>query len=629
MNRRSLLKSAALVVLASRQASLPDWNTSAKAQGAAPVWRHGLTKFGELKYPAGFKQFDYVNPNAPKGASASQIALGTFDNFNTVVTGVKGTLAQGIDLLYDTLLVPALDEVSSTYGLLAEAVSFPDDFSSATFRLRAQAKWQDGNPVTPEDVIFSFNAFKKISPQAGASYRHVVKAEKTGDREVTFAFDTTGNRELPQVVGQLTVLPKHWWEGTDKDGKKRNIEDTTLEMPLGSGPYRIKEFSAAHNIIYERVKNYWGRDINVNIGRDNFDELRFEYFRDATVAIETFKGDLVDWRMENSAKNWATAYDFPAVSEKRVILEEFPINNVGLMQAFAINLRRNKFKDPRVRLALNYAFDFEEMNKKIFFGQYKRTASYFEGTELASTGLPTGRELQLLESMRDKIPPEVFTKPYSNPVNGDQNAVRNNLREALRLLREAGYEVRNQQVVNAKTGEPLEIEFLANAPLFERVFLFYKPSLERLGVTVSVRTVDQAHYENRLRSWDFDVITFAWGQSLLPGNEQRGYWGSQAADQPGSNNILGIKNPAVDEMITHIIMAKTRDDLVAAAKALDRILLWNQYVVPQWGYAKLRTARWNRFGRPDLLPKYGMSAFPTVWWWDADRAAKTGGKRTQ
>src|SRR5262245_40144562 len=629
MNRRSLLKSAALVVLASRQASLPDWITSAEAQGAAPVWRHGLTKFGELKYPAGFKQFDYVNPTAPKGASASQIALGTFDNFNTVVTGVKGTLAQGIDLLYDTLLVPALDEVSSTYGLLAETVSFPDDFSSATFRLRAEAKWQDGNPVTPEDVIFSFNAFKKISPQAGASYRHVVKAEKTGDREVTFAFDTTGNRELPQVVGQLTVLPKHWWEGTDKDGKKRSIEDTTLEMPLGSGAYKIKEFSPAHNIVYERVKDYWGQNVNVNIGRDNFDELRFEYFRDATVAIEAFKGDLVDWRMENSAKNWATAYDFAAVNEKRVILEEFPINNVGLMQAFAFNLRRNKFKDPRVRLAFNYAFDFEEMNKKIFFGQYKRIASYFEGTELAATGLPTGRELKLLETVRDKVPPEVFTKPYSNPVNGDPIAVRNNLREALRLLREAGYEVRNQQVVNAKTGEPLEVEFLANAPLFERVFLFYKPSLERLGVTVSVRTVDQAHYENRLRSWDFDIITFAWGQSLLPGNEQRGYWGSQAADQPGSDNVLGIKNPAVDEMITKVILAKTREDLVAATRALDRILLWNQYVVPQWGYAKLRTARWNRFGRRDPLPKYGMSAFPTVWWWDAEKAAKTGGKRTQ
>ena len=268
------------------------------------------------------------------------------------------------------------------------------------------------------------------------------------------------------------------------------------------------------------------------------------------------------------------------------------------MQAFAFNLRRNKFKDPRVRLAFNYAFDFEEMNKKIFFGQYKRTASYFEGTELAATGLPTGRELELLETVRDKVPPEVFTKPYSNPVGGDPTAVRNNLREALRLFREAGYEVRNQQIVNAKTGEPFEVEFLTNAPLFERVFLFYKPSLERLGITVSVRTVDEAHYENRLRGWDFDVITFAWGESLLPGNEQRGYWGSQAADQSGSDNILGIKNPAVDEMITKIVSAKTRDDLVAATRALDRILLWNQYVVPQWGYAKLRTARWNRFSRP-------------------------------
>ena len=626
MNRRSLLTSA-MVVLAGRRLALPDWISPAKAHGASPAWRHGIAKFGELKYPASFKQFDYVNPSAPKGGAASQVALGTFDNFNMVVAGVKGTLAQGIDLVYDTLLVSALDEVSSVYGLLAEAVSFPDDFSSVTFRLRSEANWQDGKPVTPDDVIFSFNAFKKISPQAGASYRHVVKAEKTGDREITFTFDGPGNRELPQAVGQLTILPKHWWEGTDKDGKKRSIEETTLDMLLGSGPYKIKEFSPAHNLTYERVKNYWGSSLNVNIGRNNFDELRFEYFRDATVAIEAFKGDLVDWRNENSAKNWATAYDFPAVNEKRVILEEFPINNVGVMQAFAFNLRRNKFKDPRVRLAFNYAFDFEEMNKKIFFGQYKRTASYFEGTELAATGLPTGRELELLEAVRDKVPPEVFTKPYSNPVGGDATAVRNNFREALRLFREAGYEVRNQQIVNAKTGEPLEVEFLTNAPLFERVFLFFKPSLERLGITVSVRTVDEAHYENRLRGWDFDIITFAWGESLLPGNEQRGYWGSQAADQSGSDNILGIKNPAVDEMISKIVIAKTRDDLVAAVKALDRILLWNQYVVPQWGYAKLRTARWNRFSRPDPLPKYGMSAFPAVWWWDADKAGRTGGKR--
>jgi microcin C transport system substrate-binding protein len=626
MNRRSLLTSA-LFVLVGPRIDLPSWINRAEAQGSSPAWRHGVAKFGELKYPNGFRHFDYVNPKAPKGGAASQIALGTFDNFNMVTAGVKGTLVLGIDLVYDTLLAPSLDEVSSVYGLLAESMSYPQDFSSVTFRLRPEAKWQDGKPVTPDDVIFSFDSLKKISPQAGASYRHVVKAEKTGDREVTFTFDGPGVRELPQVVGQLTVLPKHWWEGTDKDGKKRSIGDTTLEMPLGSGPYKIKEFSPAHHVIYERVKDYWGQNLNVNIGRNNFDELRYEYFRDATVAIEAFKGDLVDWRTENSAKNWATAYDFPAVSEKRVVLEEFPINNVGVMQAFAFNLRRDKFKDPRVRLAFNYAFDFEEMNKKIFFGQYKRTSSYFEGTELAAAGLPTGKELEFLEPLRGKIPPEVFSKPYSNPVSGDPTAVRNNLREALRLFREAGYEVRNQQVVNAKTGEPLEVEFLTNAPLFERVFLFFKPSLERLGITVSVRTVDQAHYENRLRGWDFDIITFAWGESLLPGNEQRGYWGSEAADQSGSDNILGIKNPAVDEIITKIISAKTRDDLIAATKALDRILLWNHYVVPQWGYAKMRTARWNRFGRPDPLPKYGMSAFPAVWWWDAEKASKTGGKR--
>ena len=626
MNCRSLLTTT-LLVLAGRPLSLIGGIGEAKAQSAHLAWRHGASKFGDLKYPAGFKRFEYVNPNAPKGGAASQIVLGTFDNFNPVTAGVKGTLVSGIDLIFDTLLVPALDEVSSAYGLLAEALSFPDDYSSTSYRLRASAKWHDGTPVTPEDVIFSFNAFKEMSPQSAASYRHITKVEKTGDREITFTFEGTGHRELPLSIGQLTILPERWWTGTDADGKKRKIGETTLELPMSSGPYRIKEFSPGHNIVYERVKDYWGRDLNVSIGRDNFDELRFEYFRDATVAIEAFKGDLVDWRTENSAKSWATAYDFAAVSEKRVILEEFPISNVGIMQAFAFNIRRNKFKDPRVRLAFNYAFDFEEMNRKLFFGQYKRIASYFEGTELAASGLPTGRELELLQTVRDKVPPEVFTTPYSNPVGGSQNETRANLRESLRLLKEAGYEVRNQQVVNEKTGEPFEVELLTNAPLFERVFLFYKPALERLGIAVTVRTVDEAHYENRLRSWDFDIITFAWGESLLPGNEQRGYWGSLAADQSGSDNVIGIKNPAVDAMIEKIVFAKTQEDLVAAARALDRILLWNQYVVPQWGYAKLRTARWNRFSRPDPLPKYGISAFPTVWWWDADKAAKTGGKR--
>ena len=624
MNRRSVLKSA-LLALAAKRLAFIEWIGVARAQQQEKDWRHGLSLYGDLKYPEAFKQFEYVNAQAPKAGTARQIALGTFDNFNTAIAGVKGSLAAGIGQIYETLLLSSLDEVSAAYGLLAAAVSFPKDFSSVSYRLRPEAKWHDGMPVTPADVIFSFDAFKKYSPQQSAYYRHVVKAEQTGDREVTFAFDSAGNRELPQIVGQLTILPRHWWEGTDSSGKKRSIGETTLEPPLGSGAYRIKDFSAGRNIVYERVKDYWGRGLNVNVGQNNFDELRYEYFRDTTVALEAFKADSVDWRIENSAKNWATAYDFPAVTDKRVLLEEFPIRNVGLMQAFVLNIRREKFQDPRVRLAFNYAFDFEEMNKQIFYGQYKRIASYFEGTELAATGLPAGRELELLETVRDKVPPELFQKPYTNPVNGSPEKVRSNLREALRLLKEAGYEIRDQQLVNVKTGEQFAVEFLAEDPNFERVFLFYKPSLERIGMNVTVRTVDVPQFENRLRSWDFDIITYGWTQSLTPGNEQRGYWGSQAADEPGSDNLIGIKNPAIDAMIEQIIFAKNRADLEAATRALDRILLWNFYVVPQWTYGKVRTARWDRFGHPDPMPKYGAAAFPLVWWWDAAKAAKIAG----
>jgi len=615
-----------LLALAARRLPLPSWTTSAVAQDgpANATWRHGLSLFGDLKYPANFKQFDYVNAHAPKGGTAREIALGTFDNFNMVVAGVKGSLAAAITLVYETLLTDSLDEVSTGYGLVAEAVRYPDDFSSASYRLRAEAKWHDGKPITTDDVIFSFNVQKKYSPQLSAYYRHVTKVEKTGDREITFTFDGPGNRELPQIVGELFVLPKHWWEGTDKNGKQRDVSATTLEPPLGSGAYRIKEFAPGRSVVYERVKDYWARNLNVKIGRDNFDELRFEYFRDSTVALEAFKADTVDWREENSAKNWATAYDFPAVSDKRVILDEFPVTRSGIMQAFAFNIRRDKFKDPRVRVAFNYAFDFEEMNRQIFFGQYKRIASYFEGTELAATGLPTGRELEILQAVRDRVPPEVFTKPYANPVGGNPEAVRNNLRQAVQLFREAGYEIRNERLVNAKTGEPYAVEFLAEDPSFERVFLFYKPSLDRLGVTTTVRTVDPVQYENRLRDFDFDIITSAWPESLSPGNEQRGYWGSQAADEPGSFNLIGIKNPAIDALIDQVIFAKSRTDLVAATKALDRVLLWNHYVVPQWSYGKQRTARWDRYSRPDPMPKYGAAAFPTIWWWDAAKAAKTG-----
>ena len=626
LNRRSLLRAAALALSSSASGLLPPSLRGATAQGAGATWRHGLSLFGDLKYPAGFPHFEYVNPKAPKGGVVRQVAFGTFDNFNIVVSGVKGSVAGGIDLVYDTLMAPALDEVSAEYGLLAEAVSFPEDFSSVIYRLRAEAKWHDGKPVTPADVIFSLEAFKKNHPQLSAYYRHVVKAEQTGAREVTFTFDGPGNRELPQIVGQLNVLPKHWWEGTDASGRKRDISQTTLEKPLGCGAYRIKDFTAGRTIAYERVPDYWGAKVNVNIGRDNFAELRYEYFRDSTVALEAFKADQIDWRNENSAKNWATSYDFPAVRDKRVVLEEFPIRNSGVMQAFVLNGRREKFSDPRVRRAFNFAFDFEEMNKQIFFGQYKRIASYFEGTELASSGVPQGQELEILETVRAKVPAELFTAAYTNPVGGNPENVRNNLREALRLLKDAGYEIKDKKLVKASTGAPFECEFLASDPNTERFFLFYKPSLERIGINATVRTVDDAQFENRLRQWDFDVITGSWGESLSPGNEQRGFWGSQAADQPGSRNLAGIKNEAVDALIERVIFAKNRDELVAATKALDRVLLWNFYVVPQWTYGKVRTARWDRFSHPDPLPKYGLSAFPTVWWWAAEKAAKAGSR---
>ncbi len=626
LTRRSVLRSTAAALAAPALGGLGAETlvqpAAAQASQTPKQWKHGLSLFGEPHYPAGFKHFDYVNPAAPQGGLVRQISVGTFDNFNTVVQGVKGSLVDGTELYVETLTTSAFDEVSSDYGLLAEAVSYPDDRSSVSYRLRAEARWQDGKPVTPDDVIFSFDTFKANSPFYGAYFRHVTKTEQTGEREVTFTFDAPGNRELPQIVGQLPILPKHWWEGTDKSGKKRDVTQTTLEPPLGSGPYRVKEFAPGRTIVYEKVADYWGKNLNVKIGTYNFQTFRYEYFRDSTVALEAFKGDRVDWRAENSAKDWATAYDFPALREKKVLKEEFQVRSIGVMQAFAFNIRRDKFKDARLRRAFNFALDFEEMNKQLFYGQYKRIDSYFYGTELASSGIPSGKELEILETVRAEVPADLFTKPYTNPVGGNQQALRNNLRAALALLREAGYDIRDTKLFNTKTNEPLSVELLVTQPAFERVALFYKPSLERLGIAVSVRTVDSSQYVNRLRQWDYDIIIASWGESLSPGNEQRGFWSSQSADQPGSRNLIGIKNPAVDKLIERLIFATTREDLVAATRALDRVLLWNFYVVPQWSYPFERTARWDRFSHPETMPKYGASAFPTIWWWDAEKAAK-------
>jgi len=476
--------------------------------------------------------------------------------------------------------------------------------------------------VTPEDVIFSIDALKKYSPMYSSYYKHVTKVEKSGPHDVKFTFDAPGNRELPAIVGELVVLPKHWWEGQDSQGRARDISATTLEKPLGSGPYAIKDFVAGRSVSLERVKNYWGVATPVQVGQNNFDELRYEFYRDSTVSLEAFKADQADWIVESSAKNWATAYDFPAVKEKRVVLEEFPIKDSGRMQGFAFNIRRELFADKRVRRAFNYAFDFEEMNKQLFYGQYKRIGSYFEGTDLSSRGVPVGRELDILKEVYEEVPPEVVAKPYENPVGGEPDKVRDNLRNASRLLREAGYEIRDQKLVD-KNGKRVSVEFLIDSPPSERIVLFYKPSLERLGIEVVVRTVDSTQYQNRLRNFDYDIVTEVWGQSLSPGNEQREFWGTASADVPGSRNIIGIKNPVVDKLIDKIIFANDRETLVAATKALDRVLLWHYYVVPQFTYGFLRYARWDRFSHAPL-PEYARSGLPALWWYDQEKADKIG-----
>jgi len=596
---------------------------SRAAVAEAPASRHGIALLGELKYSATFKHFDYVNPSAPRGGAVRQAAVGTYDSFNMVVAGVKGNLAEGISLIYDTLMAPSLDEVASEYGLIAETMRYPADFSWVSFRLRPTARWHDGQPISAEDVIYSLEMFKKFDPGLAAYYRHVVRADKEGDHTVRFQFDAPGIRELPLVMGQLTVLPRHWWEGKNEAGKQRAISGTTLEPPLGSGPYRIKAFDAGRSITYERVDDYWGGSLPVNIGANNFSELRFDYFRDPSTAFEAFQAGSIDWRIENVAKNWATGYGFPAVAEKRVVLEEFPIRSIGTMQAFAFNIRRPKFQDPRVRRAFNFAFDFEKINQELFYGQYQRISSYFDGTALASSGLPQGRELEFLQAVRAEVPPEVFTTPYGNPVNGSNEAFRANLLNAMHLLFDAGFEVKDFVLVDPKAGEQLSVELLINNEGFERVILFYQPALERLGIKASVRLVDDVQYVNRLRDWDFDVIVAVWEETLTPGNEQRDYWGSHAADRPGSRNLIGIKNPAVDALINRIVFADNRADLVAATKALDRVLLWNHYVVPHWNISTVRTARWDRFDHPQRMPQYGQSAFPTLWWRSPSDPAKT------
>ena len=595
------------------------------AQTPTDIWSSSFKMEGEPKYPQGFTHFDYVNVDAPKAGTVRMGDMGGFDTFNPILP--KGEPAGGIGLLFETLLTPSLDEVNTYYGLLAESLRIAPDYGAVTFRMNPAARWHDGEPVTAEDVVWSFQKIIELNPDRTQYYANIERAEVTAPGEVTFTFNQTGNRELPLILGQLQVFPQHWWEGTDAAGKQRNIGESTLEPPLGSGPYRLASFEAGRTITYARVEDYWGANHPTQIGQNNFNEYRIEYFLDLTVQFEAFKGDQFDWWNENTARGWATAYNFPAVAEGRVVQELFPQDYAGsgVMVGFVPNLRREKFQDQRVRQALNYAFNFEELSNTLFFGQYERVDSYFFGLPFRSTGLPEGEEREVLQSVRDLVPPSVFTEPYTNPVSGDPTKLRANLRTALSLLSEAGYRLDGSRLVDAN-GQQLSFEILLNGPTIEPVASNLATNLAQIGVAVSLRTVDSPQYINRLRSFDYDVIYAGWTQSFSPGNEQRFFFGSSTANEEGSQNYAGIADPGVDALIDKLVLADDRPTLEAITKALDRVLLAHHFVVPSYALRTSRIARWDRFSRPENLPEFS-SGFPTIWWWDEAKAAKTGGVR--
>jgi microcin C transport system substrate-binding protein len=595
---------------------------------SADEWRTSGTLIGESKYGQDFKHYDHVNPEAPKGGTLNSTVVGTFDSFNPYI--VQGSPAAGFaglfgGFLYDTLMEQSVDEPSTSHALVAEAFKFPDDFSSATYRLNPKARWHDGKPITVEDVIWSFNILKEHSPQYSHYYANVTEAVAISDREVEFRFDQKGNRELPHIMGDLVVLPKHWWEGTDASGKKRDITRPTLEAPLGSAAYRIESFKPGSQIVWARVPDYWAADLPAKIGRENFDRQTFLYFQDDNAAWQAFtKGGYEDIQVENSSRRWMTQYNFPAAKEGDVIKKEFKSAAGAFMQAFALNLRRPQFQDRRVRKALTLAYDFEYQNRTLFFGQNTRTSSYFVGTELASSGLPTGKELEILEPYKDKLPPELFTEEFKLPVYDTPQAERKYLREAIALFAEAGWKISGGKMLNDK-GEQFRIEFLGSGPTDEVIANSYIENLRKIGIDASLRIVDPSQYVNRVNNFDFDVDTTALNQSASPGNEQRDFWESKAADSPGSRNVMGIKDPIVDALVDRVIFATDREDLVAATNALDRVLLWNYFAVPQYHRPVQWVAYWNKFGIPEKQPDY-TGADLESWWVDPEKEAALAAK---
>ena len=565
---------------------------------------HGLALYGEPKYPADFKSFSYVNPDAPKGGSFKMGAIGSFDSLNPFI--VKGEAADGITQTFATLLEPSLDEPFSAYGYAADAVELAADRGSVSFTLRPGITFHDGSPITAQDIVWTFETLKaKGSPFYRGYYGAVAQAEALDATHVKFTFANKDNRELPLIIGQMPILSKASFK--DKD-----FTATTLSPLMGSGPYKVTQADAGRSITLERVKGWWGESLPTMRGRHNFDRLTYDYYRDPTVAFEAFLAGKLDFRAENIAKNWATAYDaLPAVKDGRLIKKELPNGLPSPMQGYVFNLRRDLFKDARVREALGYAFDFEWSNKSLAFGAYTRTRSYFDNTDLAATGLPSPDEMKLLEPLRTQLPERVFMAEYNPPKTDASGTNRAGLQKALALLTDAGWGLKDGKLLNTK-GEQFIFEITDGSPLLERWVQPFLRNLERLGIKASYRVIDSAQYQRRLNDFDFDVTMGVYPQSLSPGNEQSDYWGSDRADLPGSRNIMGIKNPAVDQLVASLIATQTREQLLTAAHALDRVLSWNFYVIPHWHIGKYRLAYWNRLAMPANSPPYGLAV--DSWW---------------
>jgi microcin C transport system substrate-binding protein len=610
LNRRNALRAGAtgLATLA-----LPGLRNAFGAPTPGEIEKHGLSTFGELGEKPDFPHFAYVNVNAPKGGTIAQSPPSpTFDSLNAYI--LRGNPAHGMSLIFDSLMTQSLDERDAYYGLVAKSVRVSPDKLTYRFLLRPEARFNDGSKLTARDVAFSLNILKtKGHPVIAQMLRDLASAQAEGDDVLVVRFAPGRTRDAPLTVAAQPIFSEAYY-------KKHKFEETTLEPPLGSGSYKVGDFEQGRSITFDRVKDYWGKDLPVNVGQSNFDHIKFEYFGDSNVAFEAFKAGAFTQREENIARVWATGYDFPAFKEGRVKRTEIPNANIPQIQAWVFNTRRDVFSDPRVREAIGYAFDYEWTSRNLMYDAYKRISSYFENSDMAAKGPPNDAEKALLEPFRDRAPAEVFGEPFSPPISDGSGQDRNLLKKAADLFAAAGCQRKNGALF-LPNGKPLEFEFLDNSNMFERHTQPFIKNLKLLGVNARLRVVDAAQYKKRLEDFDFDVVHDVMLMAYSPGEELRAYFSSQTAQVKGSRNLVGVSDPVVDALVDKALVATTREELVTNCRALDRVLRAGRYWIPHWYNPVHRVVYWDLFGRPERAPRFDVGVLST-WWWDGDKAAK-------